>query len=174
VVTELAETAGIKPLTNKFAATGLAVVVGLAIAVFAGDSPGKGGLILWPLFGATNQLLAGLALMVAVFYLGRRSKPLAALAVPMFVMMLMPFWAITYDLWYNWIPAKEVVVINADETIQTVMKRDWVLIAFGTSILGLQVWMAVEGLLMWRKAKGIIEPSIESEVSLPATQGMAT
>ncbi|WP_168565539.1 carbon starvation CstA family protein [Crateriforma spongiae] len=144
VISELALSARAPVLANKYVATAIAVVVGLSIAVFAGDQPGKGGLILWPLFGATNQLLAGLALMVALFYLSRRSKPLAAILFPMIVMMLMPAWAITYDLYWNWIPSGSTV-----------------LVLFGIVILGLQVWMAVEGVLFWRRCRGVLEPPPE-------------
>lgn len=134
VISELSESVGFKPGTNKYFATGLGVGVAMLIAIFAGDSPGTGGLILWPLFGATNQLLAGLALMVAVFYLARRNRGVAVLAVPMFAMLLMPAWAMTFDLIQNWWPA-----------------RDWVLVGFGLVILALQTWMVVEGVLLWRR-----------------------
>lgn len=145
VLSELALTAGAKPLANKYVSTAVAVGVGLAIAIFAGDSPGKGGLVLWPLFGATNQLLAGLALMVAVIFLARRSKPLASVMIPMFIMLLMPAWAITYDLFYNWLPSGNVL-----------------LTAFGFTILGLQVWMVVEGVMVWNRCRGVLEPPIEA------------
>jgi len=139
VISELAgstwpRAVGLGFIANKYVATTVAVLVGAAIAIFAGDSPGKGGLVLWPLFGATNQLLAGLALMVAVFYLARRSRPLAALAVPMFLMLLMPAWAMTFDLVNNWWP-----------------EEDWVLVSFAVGVLGLQAWMVIEALLLWRR-----------------------
>lgn len=145
VISELALSAHAKPLANKYVATGIAVGIGLAIAVFAGDSPGTGGLILWPLFGATNQLLAGLALMVATIYLARRSKPLASVMVPMFMMLLMPAWAITYDLFGNWLPEGNVL-----------------LSVFGLTILGLQVWMVIEGVLVWTQCRGVLEPPVEA------------
>ena len=144
VISELASSANVAPASNKYVATAIAVGIGMAIAIFAGDQPGTGGLVLWPLFGATNQLLAGLALMVAVFYLARRSKPLAVIAVPMGIMMLMPAWAITYDLFHHWIPDGNAVLTT-----------------FGLTILGLQAWMVVEGLLMWQNARGVLEPPIE-------------
>ena len=60
VIQELAGTMQIKPLTNRYAATALALVLGGAVALMPGpNGPGSGGLILWPLFGAVNQLLAG-------------------------------------------------------------------------------------------------------------------
>ncbi|HCS55673.1 MAG TPA: carbon starvation protein A, partial [Planctomycetaceae bacterium] len=68
---------------------------GFTVAMLPGPSGayGTGGLILWPLFGATNQLLAGLALMVTFFYLWRRGKKVAFVAIPMCLMLLMPAWA---------------------------------------------------------------------------------
>ena len=148
VITEIALSANLKPLANKYVATTVAVGIGLAIAVFAGEDPGMGGMVLWPLFGATNQLLAGLALMVAFIFLARRSKPLAAVMIPMLAMLLMPAWAITVQLFNDWIPNNNAI-----------------LTAFGLTILGLQVWMVVEGLLVWNRCKGVLEPPIEPATS---------
>lgn len=144
VLQELADSVGITPMKNRFVATVVAVGVSGAIALLAGEKPGTGGLILWPLFGATNQLLAGLALMVATFYLARRSRSVAIVAIPMMLMMVMPAWAMTYDLVVNWIPA-----------------RKYTLIAFGFTILGLQAWMIVEGVMLYRKIRGVEEPRAE-------------
>ncbi|MEZ6081949.1 MAG: carbon starvation CstA 5TM domain-containing protein [Pirellulaceae bacterium] len=131
------------PTKNKYVATSLAVGVGGAIAIFAGDKPG-GGLMLWPLFGATNQLLAGLAMMVATFYLWRRNKTIAFLAIPTLLMMMVPGWAMTYDLVNNWIPQGKIVLST-----------------FGIGILVLQAWMFVEAALVWRRAHGVLEPQLE-------------
>ncbi len=128
------------PTQNKYVATSLAVVVAGLIAVFAGSTPGAGGSLLWPLFGATNQLLAGLAMMVATFYLWRRNKAIAFIAIPAFLMMLIPGWAMTYNLVYDWIP-----------------NGKWLLISFGSMILVLQFWMFVEAIIVWKQARGVLE-----------------
>ena len=67
---------------------------GPATASGAPGPHGSGGLYLWPLFGATNQLLAGLAFMVTAFYLWRRNKPIWFLVPPMILMVIMPAWAL--------------------------------------------------------------------------------
>ena len=44
---------------------------------------GKGGLILWPLFGTTNQLVAGVTLLVVSVWLRRQGRPVVYTLVPM-------------------------------------------------------------------------------------------
>lgn len=141
VIHELAQTANIKPLTNRYIATGFALVFAAAVALLQGPSgPGSGGLTLWPLFGATNQLLAGLAFMVIVFYLIRRNKPLWFAFLPMVVMLLMPAWAMLHQMFVpetGWLA-----------------KGNYLLFGFGIIVESLQVWMVIEGILAWRNARG--------------------
>ena len=56
----------IKPLTGKYSATFIVVLTAFILAFCNGS--GKGALLLWPLFGTVNQLLAGLALLVITIY----------------------------------------------------------------------------------------------------------
>jgi len=159
VIQELATTVKLKPLTNKYLATLLAVLLGGALAMVPAPDkgPGTGGLILWPLFGAVNQLLAGLALMVAVFYLWRRNKPVWFIAGPMVLLIVLPTWAMFWKMfnaqngWYG--------------------AENYLLLGIGGAIVLLQMWMAFEGLLVWRKAKGVLEEALppleESEQNSP-------
>jgi carbon starvation protein len=148
VIQELAGTLRIKPLTNKYAATGLAVVLAAIVAMMPGGkdmNAGTGGLILWPLFGATNQLLAGLAFMVLVFYLWRRNKPIWFAALPMVVMLIMPAWAMLWNMFSasGWLAKDKLLLFYV-----------------GAAILGLQVWMIVEALLLLPRVKGILEEAL--------------
>lgn len=162
VVQELALTAGLTPLTNKYAATGLAVLLGGAVAMIPapGQSSGTGGLILWPLFGATNQLLAGLAFMVTVFYLWRRNKPIWFAFAPMVVMIIMPAWALLWQLFNansGWLwPLWEMLIREAEWR----WVNSHLLFAIGIAALALQIWMVVEAIVMWPRAKGILEDSL--------------
>lgn len=149
VIQELAASFRITPLTNKYNATALAVVLGLGVAMIPGPGRsqlGTGGLILWPLFGATNQLLAGLAFMVTVFYLWRRSKPILFAALPMLMMLFMPAWALLWQMF------------NAESG--WLWTQNYLLLAFGAGIMGLQLWMIVEALLMFPRAKGVLEETL--------------
>lgn len=140
VIQELAQTAKIKPLTNRYVATALALAVGGVLALMPGPKgPGSGGLILWPLFGAVNQLLAGLAFMVIVFYLLRRNRPIWFAVLPMVAMLVMPAWAMLWQMFNPngwWANGK------------------YLLFGFGLAVEALQVWMITEGLLIWKKARG--------------------
>lgn len=86
------------------AATALAVGVAAALAALPAPgaawswaTAGSGGLILWPLFGAVNQLMAGVALLVIAFWLRRRGAARlaqAAFGVPALAMLVLPGWAV--------------------------------------------------------------------------------
>ncbi|MFQ5732179.1 MAG: carbon starvation protein A, partial [Planctomycetaceae bacterium] len=92
-------------LSNRHGATIFAVVLASAIAALPRPgaewtlaTAGTGGLILWPLFGATNQLLGGLAFLVVTFYLWRRGLPIWFLVLPMIFMLIMPAAAMTIEI----------------------------------------------------------------------------
>jgi len=50
---------------------------------------------IWPVFGATNQLLAGLTLLVILVWLRKTGKMSFYVAVPMLFMNVMTVWALT-------------------------------------------------------------------------------
>lgn len=70
-------------LQNGYVATGFAVACCLLLAFGAGGPSGEGGMIIWPLFGTTNQLLAGLTLMVISVILVKLGRPVRYTLVPM-------------------------------------------------------------------------------------------
>ncbi len=141
VVQELAQTVNFRPLMNRYIATAFALILAAAVALLQGPSgPGSGGLTLWPLFGATNQLLAGLAFMVIVFYLIRRNKPIWFAFLPMVVMLLMPAWAMLHQMF--------------NPATGWLFEGKYLLFVFGLVVEGLQFWMIAEGVIAWRNARG--------------------
>jgi carbon starvation protein len=157
VIQELGGAINIPVLRNKYIATTTAVAVGLSMALISGPGgPGTGGLILWPLFGAVNQLLAGLAFLVIAFYLIRLNKPVGFLAVPGILMVIMPAWAMTSQI-MGWVGSQQ-----------------WHLVALGIAIEILQVWMLIEGFIMWQKAKGVLPeplPPLQPAAATPSSGG---
>ena len=77
---------GIKLFRNRFVSSSMAV---LTIAFFAFfEVNGKpAALALWALFGTTNQLLAGLTLILATLYLRYRGKPILYTGLPAVFML---------------------------------------------------------------------------------------
>jgi len=154
VVQELAATLGGGPfalLQNKHGATIFAVVIATAMAAvppggaeWSFDNAGKGGLILWPLFGATNQLLAGLSFIVITFYLWRRGRTVWFLVIPTVFMLIMPLWAMIHQLFVSpgWLVAD---------------KPDYLLGGIGLATIALEIWMIIEALRLFPRAKGVIE-----------------
>jgi carbon starvation protein len=147
-------------LQNKHGATLFAI--GIAVVMAAMPLPGKawswtgagkGGMILWPMFGATNQLLGGLAFLVITFWLWRRKRPIWFLLLPMLFMLVMPAWALLYQL-SGWLSAA---------------KPNWSLIVVACITLALEAWMLVEAVLLWPKAKGVLEEAMPPLPSSPET-----
>ena len=91
IVQEWGDIYNITPLKNGYIATAVAVGSCLLLAFGAGGSGGTGGLIIWPLFGTTNQLLAGLTLMVISVMLVKLGRPSRYTMVPMVFVTTMAF-----------------------------------------------------------------------------------
>ena len=171
VVQEIGTTLRIPLLPNRYFATVFAVSLGGAVALFAGKTPGAGGMLLWPLFGATNQLLAGLALMVIAFYLWRRNKPVWFILIPTAAMCVLPMWALGWQLfnanngwfWTLW------PMLSGKEVWQ--WHDSHLLCVIGLATLALQMWMIVEAMLLWPKAKGVLEQDLPPLPDRLATAG---
>ena len=143
-------------LTNKHGATIFAIILAGALAALPPPevawtlkSAGKGGLILWPLFGATNQLLAGLAFLVITFWLWRRSLPVWFIIPPTIVMLILPGIAMT---------------IKVYEFFQN---SQFLLAVLGLATIALQLWIILEAKSAWPRARGVIEDLSGSTESLP-------
>jgi carbon starvation protein len=93
VLSELFTSLKMEYLTGKYVATFIAVGTA-GILAFATGAGGKGALKLWPLFGAVNQTLAALALIVITLYLKTKGglKWMVA-GIPAVFMAVMTLWA---------------------------------------------------------------------------------
>lgn len=85
-----------RTLTNPVLAT--LIVVGAAAGLaFSGE-----GTAIWPVFGASNQLLAALTLLAITLYLVRQRARAWVAAVPMVFMLAVSGWALVVLLRANW------------------------------------------------------------------------
>ena len=127
-VSEMGDTLGVGTLSNRYVASGIAVVAIWAFAFIQVDGE-FAGLILWQLFGTTNQLLAGLALLAVTLYLLRRGKPLVYTAAPMVFMLLSTLAVMSTNLGDFWSAGQ------------------WLLLAPAATIFTLAVWLVAEAVL---------------------------
>ena len=131
-ISEVGETLGLPALGNRYLASALAVI---SIAFFAFYQVGGefAGLILFQLFGTTNQLMAGLALLAITVYLLRRGKPLIYTLVPMLFMLVSTLSAMSSNLLGFWV------------------NQQWLLLATGSAIFVLAIWLTIEAGLAIRR-----------------------
>jgi carbon starvation protein len=109
-------------------------------------------MLLWPMFGATNQLLGGLAFLVIGFWLWRRNLPVWFVVPPMAFMLLMPAWALVWQLFVD-NPGDQLAWVQADQP-------NYALIAIALATLALELWMIVEAVVAWPRAKGVLEQAL--------------
>ncbi len=149
-------------LTNKHGATILAVILAFGVAAspttgleWSWENAGKGGLNLWPLFGATNQLLGGLAFLVILFWMRRRNLPIWFIAIPAIFMLILPASAMVIELFKpnGWIAGQKPLLAT-----------------IGLAAIALEVWMLIEASIAWPKVKGVLEQSLPPINSQSDTQ----
>ena len=131
VISELAQGSRLNFLSYRHPATLVAVLSALALA-FA-QKGGKGAMILWPLFGTVNQLLAGLALLVITVYLVKRKVNAIYTFIPFLFMTVMTGWAL---------------LLNIRNFYHT---HIWHLFSIGLGVFFLEIWMIGESILAIRK-----------------------
>jgi carbon starvation protein len=129
VIGELGNSLKLPALNNRW--TGTAIAVGTAlILAFATGADGKGALKLWPLFGAVNQTLAALALIIITLYLKARGGLKWMIAgLPAIFMAVMTIWA---------------VIMNQ---VQFGATHNVLLQVINICILFVALWIVVEGVI---------------------------
>ena len=89
----------VKFLSNRYFATVIAIVPAILLAFWNLSEPGTGtvrqaGWVLWPIFGASNQMLGALTLMVLTLYYWQKKKPILPLLLPMLFILVLTFSAL--------------------------------------------------------------------------------
>jgi len=102
IVQEWGEIYDLPILRKNLPATLVAVGTCFMLAFGAGGGTGTGGMIIWPLFGTTNQLLASLTLLVISVMLLRLGRPVWFTLIPLCFVLLMATWALIIQLRDFW------------------------------------------------------------------------
>ena len=121
-----------KALTNRYAASALGIGAALLLALT--QAGGQGGMALWPLFGTTNQLVAGVTLLVVSVWLQRLGRSAVYTLVPMILVASATVWAMLAN----------VIGYFAS------FGEQWLLAVMGSIILVLDVWVILEGVRVLR------------------------
>jgi carbon starvation protein len=137
-IQELGTAFRLKPITNPYIATGIAVLLIGFFALLKIPDPVTGqlkpaGTILWALFGTSNQLLAGLALLVVTLYLRSLGRPTVFTAAPMGFMLVVTISALLLSIRNFFLQA------------------NWFLLGFSCLILALAIWLLVEAVLTLKR-----------------------
>lgn len=132
VVQEIGEIAGVS--IKKGLGTLIAVGVALVLT-FGSGGDGSGGLLIWPLFGTTNQLMAGLTLAIIAIMLMRRGRTALPALIPLVFVGAMTIYALIIQLgtFYD--------------------KGDWLLLILDIVILIAALWVIVESFGAMRTAR---------------------
>lgn len=134
ISTELFSSMKINIFKNIYFATFFAVATAGVLAFSAGAN-GNGALALWPLFGAVNQTLAALALIVVTLYLKTKGGFKWMLAgFPAIFMAVMTLWA---------------SLINE---INFIEQNNWLLIVVNTIVIVVVVVISIEGIVRFFKS----------------------
>ncbi len=102
IIQEWGDIYGIPLFKKGFAATLIAVTSCLLLAFGAGGASGSGGLSIWPLFGSTNQILAGMTLLVISVMLIKMGRPAKYTMLPMIFVLFTSCWAAIIKLMEFW------------------------------------------------------------------------
>jgi len=86
----------IKPFGNRYVTT--LIVVLAALFMTLAKPAAEGALILWPLFGSLNQLLAALALGIVTVYLYQKGKNILYTFLPMIAVLFVTVWSMILNI----------------------------------------------------------------------------
>ncbi|MBT6228450.1 MAG: carbon starvation protein A, partial [Candidatus Scalindua sp.] len=90
---------------------------------------------LWPIFGATNQLLAGLSLLVLTVYLYRKGRNILFTLIPLIFLIIM---------------TSTAMILSLKEYIKS---GNWVLSILSMLLLAFSAWIILEAISVVRNLK---------------------
>ncbi|ABI55669.1 carbon starvation protein A [Alkalilimnicola ehrlichii MLHE-1] len=139
IIGELGVEYGAPKLSQRYVATFIAVFLTALLVLLpdGGRGLGSGGFLLWPLFGTSNQLLAGITLMLISLWLYRQGRSPLPTLVPMVFLLTMTVWAMIQQVVFTWSGLGE-----AD--------AQWLLFILGAIILGFAIWILLEAVRLFR------------------------
>jgi carbon starvation protein len=104
IISELGSEYQLNILMKKHVATSIAVGASAALVLLPQGPQGfgSGGFLLWPLFGTSNQLLAGISLLLVTIWLKKQNRNFLVTLFPMVFLLFMTFWAMIKQVVFGW------------------------------------------------------------------------
>ncbi|MDO6459159.1 carbon starvation protein A [Granulosicoccaceae sp. 1_MG-2023] len=137
VVQEIGEIMGVK--LSGLVATVIVIVVAVGLTFSAGGD-GSGGMLIWPLFGTTNQLMAALTLSIVCVMLTRLRRPVWPVLLPLLFVLTVALWAAVVQL------------------RQFYEAQNWLLLGMDIIILIAAIWVTIEAFAAMHRARQ--EPAV--------------
>ena len=129
IITELGHATNITPFKNKISATIIGVVPAYLLTLDGA------GWELWPVFGASNQMLAALTLMVLSIYFWKKGRNILPLLIPMLFIMAITIISLTI------------------KTSEFFIAGNYLLLSINTILIVLISWMVIEGIMKIKTIK---------------------
>lgn len=141
IIAELGKEYKINTITGKHVATSIAVGSSALLTLMPGTAQGfgGGGYHLWPLFGTSNQLLAGITLLIITIWLRKLGRNYLPTLIPMIFILFMTIWAMTQQVFFQWMGTDGQML----------------LFVLGAVILGFAIWILLEAVALFRKDTSI-------------------
>ena len=150
VVQEASDILGFK--IGKGVATIVVLIFGMGLAFGAG-ADGSGGMVIWPLFGTTNQLMAALTLAILAVILTRKRRPTLPILIPMIFVGLMTLYALVVQLG------------------QFYSEKNWLLFGMDLIILVASLWVMTTALGAIGRARRDPPELEDEELEIAETSG---
>ncbi|MCI5106494.1 MAG: carbon starvation protein A [Pseudomonadales bacterium] len=139
IIQEWGNIYSINPLKNNYISTLVAIFACLALAFGVTNSNyenlGDGGMLIWPVFGATNQILASMTLLTIAVFLVKLGRPARYVLAPMIFILLAALWA---SGWY---------------LINHFREGQWVLVVIEVAVVITTIFIMLEALSVLFKAR---------------------
>ena len=128
MIKELGQAINTNILKNKYIGTLLAIIPAMMLLIIKVDGVSLGK-FLWPLFGASNQMLASLTLMIIAFYFQTKGRKVLFITIPMAFISIICIISFIFNF-YN-----------------SSINHHPMLITINGMLLFLILWLLIEGIL---------------------------
>ena len=139
ILMEIGQVINFSILKNRYTATIVAIVPALLLTLWHVKDPISGkeiqaGWALWPIFGASNQMLAALTLMMISIYFWKMKKPVILLVIPFILITL-------------------ITIISLVIQAQSFVENNHFLLMIDVILATLIIWMLYEGWSLFRTGR---------------------